>query len=529
MGTHITLSVRAWAFALALVLTQASVAQAEPLQLEGRVGLAKAFGSYQDREFSIGFEGAAGVNLPFSPEFGLDGRLGVIFLGDGEPPKDPRFEDGGPAISYSARLGVQVRPWGGRWGNDALSGFWLSAGGGAALTGRLIRPLVEANLGYDFVFRAEGLGIGPAVTYARVFQPDSALRPEDANVLSIGVHGVLHAGVEAALDEDPDKDGVVAPAEQCPAVAEDLDGFEDADGCPDSDNDQDGLADKADRCPDNAEDRDGFQDTDGCPELDNDRDLVLDKDDKCRDEPEDRDAFEDSDGCVDPDNDKDGLLDASDACPNEPEVVNGYADEDGCPDTDQVRVVGDKIVLDEKVHFQVNNATIRTVSHGLLKRVAQLINDNPDYIHIEVQGHADRKGNADFNMKLSASRAESVMHFLIKHGGLAADRMSFVGLGEDQPLLDRDDEWALFMNRRVEFKITRAPRAGADAPVTVPPATTGEVAAETSETQAPMDLDAEAPANAEVPANVDAPADTGEKAPAKPTESSPAEAEEPSP
>ncbi len=63
------------------------------------------------------------------------------------------------------------------------------------------------------------------------------------------------------------------------------------------DDDTDGIADKADRCPTEAEDMDGFEDDDGCPEPDNDRDGIGDDDDECPDVPEERGG--DKDGCPD--------------------------------------------------------------------------------------------------------------------------------------------------------------------------------------------------------------------------------------
>jgi hypothetical protein len=108
---------------------------------------------------------------------------------------------------------------------------------------------------------------------------------------------------------DVEGDGVPDRDDLCPERAEDLDGFEDADGCPDPDNDADGLADAVDRCPDAAEDGDGFEDADGCPDPDNDADGIPDERDDCATEAEDRDGFEDADGCPDPDNDGDGLGD----------------------------------------------------------------------------------------------------------------------------------------------------------------------------------------------------------------------------
>ena len=65
---------------------------------------------------------------------------------------------------------------------------------------------------------------------------------------------------------DMDHDGVSDDVDQCPELAEDCDGFEDADGCPDWDNDDDGVGDAEDRCPTEKEDQNGYQDDDGCPD-----------------------------------------------------------------------------------------------------------------------------------------------------------------------------------------------------------------------------------------------------------------------
>ena len=80
---------------------------------------------------------------------------------------------------------------------------------------------------------------------------------------------------------DIDHDLVPDAIDQCPELAEDRDGVEDADGCPDWDNDDDGVGDTSDRCPGQKEDADGFQDDDGCPDPDNDHDGILDANDAC--------------------------------------------------------------------------------------------------------------------------------------------------------------------------------------------------------------------------------------------------------
>ena len=99
---------------------------------------------------------------------------------------------------------------------------------------------------------------------------------------------------------DSDGDGFPDDIDECPRQAEDVDDFEDGDGCPEKDNDEDGVPDGADRCPLNPEDLDGVDDLDGCPEVakdDPDGDGILDGVDECPLDPEDRDGVEDSDGC----------------------------------------------------------------------------------------------------------------------------------------------------------------------------------------------------------------------------------------
>lgn len=137
-------------------------------------------------------------------------------------------------------------------------------------------------------------------------------------------------------DEDNDGDGIPDHRDAAPNLPEDFDGFQDEDGRPDLDNDLDGIPDTEDECPNQPEDFDGDRDHDGCPDLvaDADGDGIVDSEDACPDEPEDFDGFEDEDGCPDPDNDLDGILDVDDDCPDEPEDYDGDRDEDGCPDLD---------------------------------------------------------------------------------------------------------------------------------------------------------------------------------------------------
>ena len=253
---------------------------------------------------------------------------------------------------------------------------------------------------------------------------------------------------------DRDSDGLLDNVDKCPMDAEDIDQFEDGDGCPDNDNDSDGIADDLDRCPLTMEDVDNFDDSDGCPDTDNDNDGVPDEADQCSLVPEDMDNFMDLDGCPDLDNDEDGIPDERDECPMKKETVNRYQDTDGCPDA-KATIRGDAITIEEKVRFNSKETTIAAESFPVLDDLVVFLKETPGIRLIMVEGHTDTRGPADRNMTLSQERADAVRTYLVTHG-IAEDRVRSQGLGETQPLVFPEmSEVGYEMNRRVEFKVLK--------------------------------------------------------------------------
>ena len=258
-------------------------------------------------------------------------------------------------------------------------------------------------------------------------------------------------------DPDNDKDGILDVDDKCPNEPETKNGYQDEDGCPDTttfDRDGDGINDDVDKCPDDPEDKDNFEDEDGCPDPDNDKDGILDVNDLCPNDPEDKDGFEDQDGCPDPDNDKDRILDVNDKCPNEPETYNGFEDEDGCPDKGRVIVRKGKLEILDKIYFETDKTDIKSESFPLLDAIAATLKGNPQIQLIEIQGHADERGNDEHNLELTEGRSASVQ----EGAGPAqrrAEPLKNHGYGETKPLCTQHNEDCWSKNRRVEFIILR--------------------------------------------------------------------------
>jgi outer membrane protein OmpA-like peptidoglycan-associated protein len=220
------------------------------------------------------------------------------------------------------------------------------------------------------------------------------------------------------------------------------------------DRDGDGYKDDVDQCPDDPEDFDDFEDADGCPDPDNDKDGIPDKNDLCPNDPEDKDGFEDQDSCPDPDNDHDRILDANDKCPNEPETYNGYQDADGCPDKGKVIVHKGKLEILDKIYFETDKDEIKPVSFPLLDAIAATINGNPQIDLIEIQGHADERGDDAHNLDLTERRAHSV-RVALEQRNVLPSRLKSHGYGETKPICMQHNEDCWSQNRRVEFIILK--------------------------------------------------------------------------
>ena len=104
------------------------------------------------------------------------------------------------------------------------------------------------------------------------------------------------------------------------------------------------------------------------------------------------------------------------------------------------------------VFFDLDSSTIRNDARAILSK-------NADYLkrwnstRINVEGHCDERGTAEYNLGLGERRANAVREYLVSLG-VGADRVNIVSKGKESPTCTDSSEACWQQNRRGHFLFT---------------------------------------------------------------------------
>lgn len=112
--------------------------------------------------------------------------------------------------------------------------------------------------------------------------------------------------------------------------------------------------------------------------------------------------------------------------------------------------IGKSLVL-KNIFFETGSSKLLKESFAELNTLIVLLMENPG-LRVEIGGHTDNVGNAEYNMTLSQQRADAVKNYLVEKG-IAANRLVSKGYGFSNPIADNDTEQNRAKNRRTEIKI----------------------------------------------------------------------------
>ena len=104
------------------------------------------------------------------------------------------------------------------------------------------------------------------------------------------------------------------------------------------------------------------------------------------------------------------------------------------------------------VLFETGKYALSQDAQLKLAKLSGIIQAHPG-LNLAIEGHTDTTGTADFNMKLSQQRADTVREFLISQG-LSPDIITGKGMGQDNPVADNSTAAGRKQNRRVEIIVS---------------------------------------------------------------------------
>ncbi|MGF1612863.1 MAG: OmpA family protein [Gammaproteobacteria bacterium] len=119
------------------------------------------------------------------------------------------------------------------------------------------------------------------------------------------------------------------------------------------------------------------------------------------------------------------------------------------------------ITLDGAILFDFDESDLRADAQGILQRLFELLTSRYSGAPVEVQGHTDSIGTAQYNQALSERRAESVMRWFVEQG-LPQERLRAAGFGATVPVAPNlhpdgsDNREGRQKNRRVEVIVHKA-------------------------------------------------------------------------
>ena len=110
------------------------------------------------------------------------------------------------------------------------------------------------------------------------------------------------------------------------------------------------------------------------------------------------------------------------------------------------------------VYFDFDVSEIRPDMRSELDRKAQFLLEFPT-LRIQIEGHCDERGTAEYNVALGHRRAQTTKDYLVSLG-VTASRIDTVSYGEERPADARSHELAWAKNRRAKFNVIGGVPAG---------------------------------------------------------------------
>jgi peptidoglycan-associated lipoprotein len=111
-----------------------------------------------------------------------------------------------------------------------------------------------------------------------------------------------------------------------------------------------------------------------------------------------------------------------------------------------------QVIWEGTINFDFDSYDVNATAEDILMEGCETMGQHPKSV-MEIAGHTDRTGSANYNLLLGEKRANSAKRFLADHCGISLYRLFEVSYGKSKPVAMMDERGSASKNRRVTLRL----------------------------------------------------------------------------
>ena len=144
---------------------------------------------------------------------------------------------------------------------------------------------------------------------------------------------------------------------------------------------------------------------------------------------------------------------AANAASNANNAANAVGTKLDAFDKSMKRLVLEVVINESSGNFQFGKTDLPEEAKSQIDQLISKLTQDPKNVYIEIEGHTDNVGGAEFNEKLGLNRADAVKRYLYEKHQIPLHKMNVISYGLTKPVADNKTKDGRAQNRRVVIRV----------------------------------------------------------------------------
>ncbi|HEY8536426.1 MAG TPA: OmpA family protein, partial [Vicinamibacterales bacterium] len=117
------------------------------------------------------------------------------------------------------------------------------------------------------------------------------------------------------------------------------------------------------------------------------------------------------------------------------------------------RLVYEVVLSEDQGNFRFGRTELPDEAKQRIDQMISELKADPRGVFIEIEGHTDSIGSAEYNKMLGLQRAEAVKRYLYETHQVPLHKINVISYGEERPIAPNNTRDGRAQNRRVVIKV----------------------------------------------------------------------------